>query len=203
LALPDAGLHAVPLEGVKTGVDYVILITTPAGLVRYVLGDIVRFLSTQPPRLIHVGHTQLHLSALGEFVTENELGEVLAAHCRQNDWHLVNFHVAPVGLERTAGRERAAHEWWIELKPGSVRTPFGPAMAAGLDQGLQKLNAGYQASRRAGSLSAPIVRLVMPGTFAHWLRHHQRHPGFHRVPRARSDRQIADELGQISPFYQA
>jgi hypothetical protein len=64
--LANLGPKAVPLAGVKAGVDYAILLTTPAGLGRYVIGDVVRFTSTEPPRLVYVGRTQLQLSAFGE-----------------------------------------------------------------------------------------------------------------------------------------
>jgi len=50
--LASLGGKVVSLEGVQTGVDYVLLLTTPAGLCRYVIGDVVRFTSVEPPRLI-------------------------------------------------------------------------------------------------------------------------------------------------------
>ena len=50
-----AGERALPLADVQPGVDYVVLVTTPAGLARYVLGDIVRFTSVEPPRLTYTG----------------------------------------------------------------------------------------------------------------------------------------------------
>ena len=76
-SLANLGAKAVPLEGVQTGVDYALLLTTPAGLCRYVIGDVVRFLSTDVPRLIYVGRTSLQLSAFGEHVIEKELTDAL------------------------------------------------------------------------------------------------------------------------------
>ncbi len=197
-----ASALAVPLEGVKIGVDYVLLLTTPAGLTRYVIGDIVRFISTEPPRLIYVGRTSLQLSAFGEHVIEKELTDALTSHCQKQGWQIVNFHVAPSFIDRTAGRDRGAHEWWIELKPGSVRTPIGPPMAEALDAALQKANDDYEAKRRGGGLEMPIVRLVMPGTFETWLKHRGKWGGQNKMPRCRSDRVIADDLAQLSPFSQ-
>lgn len=196
-----ASTLAVPLEGVQVGVDYVLLLTTPAGLTRYVIGDVVRFLSTEPPRLIYVGRTSLQLSAFGEHVIEKELTDVLTELCQKQAWQIVNFHVAPLFIDRTAGRERGAHEWWIELKPGSVRTPIGPAMAEALDLALQRLNDDYEAKRQGGGLDLPVVRLVMPGTFETWLKHHGKWGGQNKTPRCRSDRVIADELAVLSPFH--
>ncbi len=78
---------AIPLAAVKPQVDYVVLLTTPGGLARYVLGDVVRFTSNTPPRLIHVGGTELRLNAFGENVTEREVTSAI------------------VGLLRTAGMD--------------------------------------------------------------------------------------------------
>lgn len=198
--LDQLGLKAVPLAGVKPGVDYALLLTTPGGLARYVMGDVVRFVSTEPPRLIYVGRTKLQLSAFGEHVIEKEITDALLAVCRRHDWTIVNFHVAPLFANSLTGQNRGRHEWWIELKPGTVATPTGNQMAAELDLELQRLNPDYAAKRKNGGLDAPFVRLVMPGVFQHWLTFHGKWGGQHKLPRCRSDRTIADELAQVTNF---
>jgi len=190
----------VPLAGVKAGVDYVLLLTTPAGLVRYVIGDVVRFTSTEPPRLVYVGRTKLQLSAFGEHVIEKELTDALLLVCRRHQWSIVNFHVAPLFAKALTGAVRGRHEWWIELRPGTVVTPTGPQMALELDAELQRFNDDYAAKRTGGGLDLPVVRLVMPGVFEHWLRFHEKWGGQHKMPRCRSDRVIADELAGITQF---
>lgn len=200
-ALPSSlGAKAVPLEGVRPGEDYVLLLTTPAGLTRYVPGDVVRFVSTEPPRLVYVGRTALQLNALGERVSEKELTDALAGVCQRRGWSLVNFHVAPLFATSLTGHKTGRHEWWIELKPGTIETPTGPLLAAALDRDLSAVSSDYAAKRKSGGLDAPFVRLVMPGFFAHWLRHHGKWGGQHKMPRCRSDRQIADELTAMACF---
>ena len=190
----------VPLAGVKPGVDYALLLTTPAGLARYVIGDVVRFISTEPPRLIYVGRTKLQLGAFGEHVIEKEVTDALHAVCSRHRWTTVNFHVAPLFASSLTGQNRGRHEWWIELKAGTVVTPIGPQMAAELDLELQRRNGDYAAKRKGGGLEPPFVRLVMPGVFQHWLTYHGKWGGEHKMPRCRSDRTIADELAQITQF---
>lgn len=198
--LEQLGPKIIPLEDVRPGVDYVLLLTTPAGLVRYVIGDVVRFISTEPPRLIYVGRTRLQLSAFGEHVIEKELTDSLLAVCQRHAWSIVNFHVAPLFGNSLTGATRGRHEWWIELKPGTVSTPIGPQIAAELDVELRRLNDDYAAKRKGGGLEAPTVRLVMPGVFKHWLTYQGKWGGQHKMPRCRSDRTIADELAQITNF---
>ena len=202
LRLEQLGTKAVPLASVRPGIDYVIIVTTPGGLARYVIGDVVRFMSVAPPRLVYVGGTQLRLNAFGENVTEREITETVVALCQRRNWTLVNFHVAPLfaGNNLTGRPQRGSHEWWIELKPGTVVTPTGPQMAAELDADLQRSNSGYGAKRAGGMMEAPTVRLVMPGVFEHWLRFHQKWGGQNKMPRCRSDRNVADEFAHITNF---
>jgi hypothetical protein len=168
--------------------------------VRYVIGDVVRFISTEPPRLIYVGRTKLQLSAFGEHVIEKEVTDALLAVCSRHQWTIVNFHVAPIFANTLTGQTRGRHEWWIELRPGTVATPIGPQIAAEIDAELQKLNDDYAAKRRGGGLDAPVVRLVMPGVFKHWLEFQGKWGGQHKMPRCRSDRVIADGLAQVTNF---
>ncbi len=198
--LPALGARTVPLEGVKTGVDYALVLTTPAGLCRYVLGDAVRFISTEPPRLIYVGRTSLQLSAFGEHVIEKELTDSLLAVCQAHGWTIINFHVAPLFNTSLTGQNRGRHEWWVELRPGTTQTPTGFAMAPELDAELIARNDDYAAKRKGGGLDAPVVRLVMPGVFEHWMRHNGKWGGQNKMPRCRSDRAVADGLSQVARF---
>lgn len=195
------GARAVPLANAKTGVDYVIILTTPGGLARYVLGDVIRFTSLEPPRITFIGRTDLMLNAFGERVMEKDITDALVNLCSAQDWDIVNFHVAPLysGASNT-GQHRGGHEWWIEIRPGTVTTPIGPQMAVVLDGELARLNVDYAARRKSGMMDAPTVRLVMPGVFEHWLRYQNKWGGQHKLPRCRSDRLIADELAQVTNF---
>lgn len=198
--LPSLGTKAVPISGVRTGVDYALVLTTAAGLARYLLGDIVRFVSTRPARIVHVGRTNLRLNAFGENVNERDVTEALLSVCRRNAWTIVNFHVAPFFSDIVSRTSRGRHEWWVELQAGTLLTPTGPVIAPEIDMELIKLNAGYAAKRASGALEAPFVRLVMPGVFEHWMRFNGKWGGSHKMPRCRSDRAIADDLGGALQF---
>ncbi|MEY4487578.1 MAG: hypothetical protein RIQ79_86 [Verrucomicrobiota bacterium] len=199
--LGELGPHVVPLTGVRTGVDYVLILTTPAGLCRYVIGDVVRFISTEPARLVYSGRTKLQLGAFGEHVIEKELTDALTNVCARNHWQAVNFHVAPVFVSSLIGQKRGCHEWWLELRAHTESTPTGPVIAAELDVELQRLNDDYKMKRKGEGLMLPIVRLVMPGVFEQWQRAEGRWGGQNKMPRCRGDRQIADELAKIARFH--
>lgn len=193
--LEAAGAAALRCWEVRPGVDYVLLLTTPGGLCRYVIGDVVRFVSTEPPRLIYAGRTRLQLSAFGEHVIEKEVTDALARAASLFGVAVVNFHVAPLFPSGPGARGR--HEWWIEVRAaGGAVAPA--AFGAALDAGLQAGNEDYEAKRRGGGLDAPLVRMVPPGTFELWLRARGRWGGQNKMPRCRSDRGIADELARLA-----
>ncbi len=195
--LAELGAQAVPLEGVRVGEDYVLLLTTPGGLCRYVIGDVVRFLSTAPPRLVYAGRTRLQLSAFGEHVIEKELTDTLSSVCAAWGQTVVNFHVAPRFMSNQLGVSRGRHEWWLELKPNAGVPPEAVAFAAELDAELQRRNEDYEAKRLGGGLERPLVQFTLPGTFESWMRRHGKWGGQSKMPRCRSDRMIADELALI------
>lgn len=198
--LAGLGSQCVPLAEAQVGVDYVLVLTTPAGLVRCVPGDIVRFVSLQPPRLVHAGRTQLRLNERGENVGEPPLTEALLAVCAAQGWAAVNFHVAPYYSRTAAGTPRYVHEWWVELRPGTVRTPLGPLLAALLDVELAARVPTYAARRSEGTIDTPVVRLVMPGLFDHWARGEGGGPSPSKMPRCLPDRRIADQLAEVARF---
>lgn len=201
--LAQLGARALPLEDVRSGVDYVLIVTTPAGLSRYVIGDVVRFVSTEPPRLVYAGRTKLRLSVSGERVLEKDLTDALRTVCARRGWRVVNFHVAPIFCSALTGARRGSYEWWVELHVGSEVNPTGTVLAPMLDAELRRLNEDYEARRRGGGLLSPTVRLVMPGVFEQWQRANGKWGGQYKMPRCQGDRRIADELAKYSPFHDA
>ncbi len=200
--LATAGTLCVPLEHVTPGVDYVVLLTTPAGLCRYVSGDIVRFVSVDPPRLQFVGRTQLQLNSFGERVTERELLESLLAVCQRNGWQPVGFHVAPYHYRAAAGRAISSHEWWLEFRTHTMKTPTANVIAPELDAELIQRNSDYAAKRANHTLDLPTIRLVVPGLFEQWAQRQGAISRVSKMPSCRSDRLIADQLAQFSRFHQ-
>jgi GH3 auxin-responsive promoter len=195
-SLDLCGDHIVPLAGAQPGVDYVILLTTPAGLVRYIIGDIVRFTSLKPPRLVYAGRTKLQLSAFGEHVIERELTEAFATVCRQHGVSAGNFHVAPLFPDPAQGRPVGRHEWWIELRGDGAP---GPApFAADLDRELATRNDDYAAKRAGHGLAPPTVRFLRAGVFETWLKSSGKWGGQSKTPRCRSDRHVAEQLATIT-----
>jgi hypothetical protein len=199
--LANLGASAVPLEGVKVGVNYALLVTTPGGLFRYVLGDVVRFNSVDIPRLVYAGRTDLQLNAFGENVIEKDITEALLTVTQRHGWSLVNFHVAPVFANTLTGQLRGCHEWWLELRVPTIETPTANVIGPELDAEIRRRSSAYEAKRAARGLEPPTVRLVMPGVFEQWMNQRGRWGGQNKMPRCRSDRLVADQLAELSRFF--
>jgi hypothetical protein len=193
---PHPGAGALPLEETRIGEIYALVLSTPAGLCRYLIGDLVRMVSVDLPRLVYAGRTRLQLSAFGEHVIEEELTGALLAAAREHTLSVAHFHVAPLFADPRDGRDRGCHEWWIELAGGPLDHL---AAAEALDQELQRRNDDYAAKRQGGGLAQPVVRWAASGTFETWMKANGRWGGQNKVPRCRSDRQLADALSAIHP----
>ena len=177
----DEWEHANPtrlsLAEVEEGVRYVIVITTPSGLYAYAPGDVVRFLSTRPPRLLVEGRygNVLNLAAekLDGIQAEQALDRAGLA------WEA--FSVCP------ADGELPGHEWVVEFRG------VAPADAAArIDAALRAINPLYDHMREGGLLMAgPEVTPVPAGTFADALRVR---PGQGKILRIYRDRKVRDEL---------
>jgi hypothetical protein len=191
---PPDGRRAVGVEEVDTGVDYALLLSTPAGLWRYLIGDVVRFVSRRPPRLIFAGRTRLELSAFGEHVIEHEVAASLAVAAAEAALPVREFTVAPVFPELGDAGGRGRHEWLLELGAPLPAGVEPAALARRLDALLQERNDDYRAKRLGGGLWPPLLRLLPAGTFHGWLAAEGRLGGQHKVPRLRSDRRVADAL---------
>jgi GH3 auxin-responsive promoter len=200
--LLNAGALCQPLDKIEPGIDYVLLLTTPGGLCRYVTGDIVRFLSVNPPRLQFEGRTQLRLNSFGENVTERELFETLLVVCQQNGWQPVSFHVAPYHHRAAAGRTISSHEWWLEFRTHTMKTPTANVIAPGLDAELGRRNRDYAAKRANHTLEPPVIRLVVPGLFEQWTQSQNKISSLSKMPSCRSDRLIADQLARFTRFHE-
>lgn len=175
------------LGAVETGVDYALAVSTNAGLWAYLVGDVVRFVSLDPPRLLVTGRTSWMLSPFGEHVLASELDRAVNAAAKATGVDVVEFSAAPEfpSGDQAAGR----HVLAIELAPAQSLTPEAASrFAAEFDRTLKALNDDY-AAKRAGDLGLrpPQLRIAASGAFTEWMRARGKLGGQHKVPRVLGD----------------
>ncbi|WP_297604234.1 GH3 auxin-responsive promoter family protein [uncultured Alistipes sp.] len=181
------GTEIVPLEGVRAGETYAMLVTSDNGLWRYEIGDTVTFTSTDPYRIRFAGRTRQFLNVFGEEVIVDNAERALTEACRRTGAQVEEYTVAPrfMTLERSG-----AHEWWVEFR----REPDDRERFAGeLDEALRRINSDYDAKRRT-TLERLSLNVMAPGSFLRWMRR----TGKNKVPRMAGDRRVAEEIARIA-----
>ena len=217
----EDALKSVPLEGVKTGIDYAIVITTCGGLWRYMPEDCVRFTSVNPYRIIVSGRTKLYINAFGEELMIDNAERALQNTCRKFNLQITDFTVAPefMGIAAGAGVARSGsqdtlhrftlqqgcHVWAIEFCD-SLHNPSSPAFNGGaveefaevLDRELTTINSDYEAKRSPGSTMQRLKILPLaPGTFLKWMEQRGKLGGQNKVPRLWKDQTFINQLREI------
>lgn len=177
------------LEEVEVNRSYAVIISTNAGLWRYLIGDTIRFTCLNPFRFLISGRTKHFINAFGEeLIIENAEGALQIA-CLATGATIRDYTAGPVFL--TSDR-KGGHEWLIEFehKP-SDQALFNEL----LDQKLRELNSDYDAKRQKDlALVAPLVHVMPDGTFYNWMKMRGKLGGQNKVPRLANDRKFVDEI---------
>jgi hypothetical protein len=184
---------AIPLQEVKTGVNYAMIITTNAGLCRYQIGDTVEFTSTFPYRIKITGRTRNFINAFGEELIVDNAIKALQKACDKTGAMVSEFTAAPVYFSENSS---GAHEWLIEFDKEPNEIAYFNEV---FDNALKSLNSDYEAKRYQNMvLSEPLIRVLPKGTFYNWLKAQNRLGGQYKVPRLSNNRKTVEEILQIA-----
>jgi len=177
------------IADVKIGVNYVMIISTNAGLWGYNLGDTIAFTSTSPYRIVVTGRIKHFISAFGEHVIAKEVEEAMLEAIQSSNARINEFTVAPQ-VHPPEG-ELPHHEWFIEFEiaPSNIK-----AFKKVLDQSLQKQNS-YYFDLIEGNILQPLkVTALQPGAFQRHMQDQGKLGGQNKVVRLSNDRKIAEAL---------
>lgn len=179
----------VPLWGVEKDKNYAMLISTSCGLWRYMIGDTVRFTSTEPYKIVITGRTKHFINAFGEELVVDNAEQGLSVACKETGALIADYTAAPVFMDAEA---RCRHQWLIEFskQPASVEL-----FAEILDTALQRLNSDYEAKRYKNITLQPLeIVVARDGLFNDWLKSKGKLGGQHKVPRLSNSRRYIEEL---------
>ena len=178
------------LGEVKVGENYALVVSTNAGLWGYNIGDTVRFLSTEPYRLVVTGRTKHFISAFGEHVIGEEVESAILQASKDFNAHIIEFTIAPA-IQVSDGLPY--HEWFVEFET----PPADIASFAGMvDKYLQEKNIYYNDLIAGHILQTLKIRVMKKNAFIEYMKSIGRLGGQNKVPRLSNDRRIADSLGQ-------
>src|ERR1700730_8114915 len=152
------------LKDVKVGVNYVMVINNNAGLWGYNLGDTVKFISTQPYRLVVTGRVKHFISAFGEHVIGEEVEEALLKAAGGENIKIIEFTVAP---KISSDGEKSYHEWFIEFEnlPRNMKH-----FEKTVDENLRKKNIYYDDLIKGNILDPLKIFTVQKNGFINHMR---------------------------------
>lgn len=174
---------------VETGVNYAIILNTNAGLWGYLIGDTIRFVSTDPYRIVVTGRTKHYISAFGEHVIAEEVERALQYATEGTDVEVMEFHVAP---QVNPGENALPyHEWFVEFgkEPEDLQ-----AFARKVNDKMTELNIYYRDLMEGNILQPLVIRKVTKDGFREYMKTLGKLGGQNKVPRLADDRNIADVL---------
>lgn len=177
------------LEDVEIGINYVIIITTNAGLWRYAIGDTIEFTGLYPFRFKITGRTKHFINAFGEELIIENAENALAIACAKTNSKIKEYTAAPMYFENDGN---GAHEWLIEFEEEPDSLSF---FTDTLDNALKAINSDYEAKRFKNMiLGTPQIRIMPTGTFYDWLKSKNKLGGQNKVPRLANNRKYVDEI---------
>ena len=176
------------LKDVKIGVNYVIIISTNAGLWAYNIGDTIQFTCLAPFRVIVSGRIKHFISAFGEHVIAKEVEHALLSALNGTDISVSEFTVAPQ-IEPSNGLPY--HEWFIEFE---TSPPDITAFASKIDAAMQLQNSYYRDLIQGKVLQPLVVTSVSKAGFQNYMKTIGKLGGQNKTPRLSNDRKIADAL---------
>ena len=176
------------LKDVKVGENYALIISNNAGLWAYNIGDTVKFVSTNPYRLIVSGRTKHYISAFGEHVIVEEVESSLRKAAEEEHVHITEFTVAPMITQHNG---KSYHEWFIEFE----NTPKDmAAFAKKVDDNLRLKNVYYDDLIGGNILEQLHISPVKKNGFIDYMKSIGKLGGQNKVPRLSNDRKLADDL---------
>lgn len=179
----------VPLWGVETGKNYAMVISTSAGLWRYMIGDTVKFTQKDPYKFIITGRTKFFINAFGEELIVDNAENGLKAACEATGAQIREYTAAPVYMD---AHGKCRHQWLIEFakEPESL-TDFAHI----LDLKLQEINSDYEAKRYKDiTLQHLEIIPARKHLFDDWLKSKGKLGGQHKIPRLSNTRTYIDEM---------
>ena len=195
----DAELsNALSLGDVELGGEYALVISTNAGLWRYLVGDIVKITCVSPYRIKVVGRVSSYINIVGEELMVNQAESAVSKALLDFNLSLKEFTAAPRFSNEGIP---VGHSWAIEVSGNTMISDVSiEGVSNALDLELKKSNSDYSVKRESDFiLGKPEVIFVKEGSFEVWLKNKNKLGGQHKIPRLSNSRDILEEVLRVIP----
>ncbi|MDH3381620.1 MAG: GH3 auxin-responsive promoter family protein [Flavobacteriaceae bacterium] len=180
---------AIQLEQVKLNTNYALVITTNAGLWRYLIGDTIKFTSLNPHRIKITGRTKHFINTFGEELIIDNTEEAIKKACLETNAVVIEYTVAPIYMD---GQQSGGHEWIIEFSEVPANLDYFTNV---IDDTLKSINSDYEAKRYLNmTLAFPKINIARKNLFYDWLKQKGKLGGQNKIPRLSNSREFIEEL---------
>jgi GH3 auxin-responsive promoter len=175
---------------VAQGVNYVLIISTNAGLWAYNIGDTIQFTCLKPYRVIVSGRIKHYISAFGEHVIGKEVESALQEAMAGTPVRVNEFTIAP---QITPEQGLPYHEWCIEFENEPEDCD---AFAKAIDNAMRKQNVYYDDLIVGKVLKTLVITKIAKNGFQNYMKSIGKLGGQNKIPRLSNDRVIVGVLNK-------
>ena len=161
------------IDEVEEGKEYALLLSTCAGAWRYLIGDVIKFVSIEESEIIITGRTKHFLSLCGEHLSVDNMNKAIELVADEMNIAVKEFTVAGIPHQSLF-----AHHWFIGTDDKVDKKLFKER----LDFHLKALNDDY-AVERSAALKEVIVDVFPVKVFYDWMHSKGKAGGQNKFPR--------------------
>ena len=181
--------NVLSLNQVELNTEYAMVISTSAGLWRYIIGDTLIFVEKKPYRFQISGRTTQFINAFGEKLLMIHAEKAIAKTAETHGVIINDYTAAPSFINDSIN---GYHEWAIAFQkpPKDIN-----AFSKDLDLALMQVNGDYEGKRKKSlNMNPPLIRIVKPDVFEKWLKSKGKLGGQHKIPRLKKNRLFLEEI---------
>ncbi|PCJ81072.1 MAG: hypothetical protein COA49_07150 [Bacteroidetes bacterium] len=186
------------LRELEVGEEYGLVISTNAGLWRYLVGDVIRLTSKDPYRIKVVGRLSSYLNIVGEELMVDQVEKAISIAAKKLNISIKEFTGAP---KFAPDGHPVGHDWAVELfNKSNLDLISIKRFAEAFDIELKKVNSDYDAKRSSDLiLKMPNIYVLENGAYDYWLKKNNKLGGQHKIPRLSNSRAFIDEILRVIP----
>lgn len=162
------------LGQVEVNQEYALVVSTPTGAWRYLIGDTIKFSCLERYELSISGRTKYFLNVVGSQLSEEKLNAAVGHLAEEEQIEINEYAVAAV--KNAAGEYE--HQWVL----GTSESLAPDVAAQKLDQALQAANKNYRVARQK-ALRGVSARVVASESIYSWLETRKKKGGQIKVPK--------------------
>jgi hypothetical protein len=174
--------EALMIHEVEEGKDYALLISTPAGAWRYLIGDTVRFVDKANAEIIITGRTKHFLSLVGEHLSVDNMNKAIQLVSEE-----LNLSIPEYTVTGEPHGNFFAHHWYVACDQAIDEK----VLAASIDEKLIQLNDDYAVERKSALKDIQVTVLKESAFFA-FMESKGKVGGQHKFPRVLKGTMLSD-----------